>query len=618
MKMQDSSEGATTASRGMNSSSNSAAPAQRQVLYRKYDPSSKARRVSQLSIASSNGEGSSAQQNSAAPPTRVLGAHVRSIGSSSSASAGAIPPSQDGIGIPLADDSTSRNGIDYFAAQHSDSTAQSLALRQLERQAAINGYSSSGGSSAGSSTRGHNSTVSTPRHEQHSSNHDVNRHGVSTSSQPVMPGLSTVNSRSSQMSASSTHSIGAANQATELVQSHPHLSNNPIPRSQSAMATLQRESSTSSRNSGFKQFIPPSAYAATTSSTASSPGQLSSEALTALKPRMSAHLSSALARGLHNVNGMLDGTTPVRLPQSASNVANAVWNKLPPAVQQLKNEIAWEWDLDEGGSTSAAAAPQSDLPSRDSNKSPPAGQRSLSTSAIQLPGERSADSQRTGSLIPQASNGIMAPGLSTYATTGSPSAGQWQATKPDSLRIADQLRLDYVNKQVLSGPARHASSTPPIPIPRSKQPYRSGYQPKIGVWRDQTDHFLDMRSRKASRANGDSTILLHEERLLRRLEKLVEHHFPIPGEAASDQKSEITDGNDQTDRTVVKSEAAPSVPKSVISLKPADMFGKMLRGIVKSNSVKGLSASDIKGESSLTCTMYIQPLSLIVLTYIVS
>ncbi|KAK9899666.1 hypothetical protein P389DRAFT_2535 [Cystobasidium minutum MCA 4210] len=356
------------------------------------------------------------------------------------------------------------------------------------------------------------------------------------------------------------------------------------------MASLQREDSTSSRHSGFKQFIPPSAYAATTSSTASSPGQLPQDGLMGVKPRMSAHLSSALARGLNNVNGMLEGTTPVRLPHSASTVASAVWNKLPPAVQQLKNEIAWEWDLDDGSNSHRTVQA---TPERALSASPPQGARSLSTSAVELQPERSRDAQRPTSSASHASSSALStrgsPATSGAATPGL--AEPWQAMHPTSLRLADQLRLEYTNKQLnLRGPASSIPTTPPVP--KGKQPYRPGYQPKNGVWRDRTDDFMDLRSRRSARGTGDANIMLHEERLLRRLEKLVDLHFPAPetdGSIAGDSKT--TSENEKT--PTEKSDPVAAI-KASLSLKPGDMFGKVMRGIGRSGSSKTLSSSALR------------------------
>lgn len=55
--------------------------------------------------------------------------------------------------------------------------------------------------------------------------------------------------------------------------------------------------------------------------------------------------------------------------------------------------------------------------------------------------------------------------------------------------------------------------------PRSPAPYRPGFQPK-GVYRPRTDEFI--QSRKASRDVGR----IERTRLERRLEKLINLHFP--------------------------------------------------------------------------------------------
>lgn len=563
MLQHSSPDGATSSSTSADGST--AAPAQRQVLYRKYDPA-RARRVSQLSTLSGNGDGQP-HPNSAAPPTRVLGGRPRSIGSASAIN----PLTHDDTGLPMAE-GASKSGHGYFIQQHSDSTAQSLALRQRERerleQIRHNSYSSEG-SSNGSSSKYTINDSSTRNYDGTSNGH------TQGDAHPGMSSLTTVGSRSSQTASSSEqppHPImpAASDPATSL------------PRSQSAMATLQRENSSSSRHSGFKQFIPPSAYAATTASTASSPGQLPTEGPSLLKPRMSAHLSSALARGLSNVNGMLEGNTPVRLPQSASTVASAVWNKLPPAVQQLKNEIAWDWEPEDHGSSTQSGS------NRTLSKSPPQGLRSLSTGAVELSAERTRDDRRpTSSASYVSSNGLTGNPSPVGSGPTTPSLAD-QAAYPTSLRLADQLRLDFANKQMS---AKTSSLVTPSPAQRGKQPYRSGYQPRNGVWRDRTDEFMDLRSRRSVRGAGDSNIILHEERLFRRLDKLVELHFPPP--VVPEDADKPANRTGQYMASGEKPDPVAAI-KSSMSLKPGDMFNRVMRGIGKPNSSKTMSASALR------------------------
>lgn len=566
-------------SRDVASTSSSAAPSQRQVLYRKYDPV-KSRRLSQLS--SLNGSGTADGQphpNSAAPPTRVLGGRPRSIGSLATIS---VPShDQNDAGLPMAAESTSRSGHDYFVQQHSDSTAQSLALRQRERerleQSRQNSYSSSG-SSNGSSLR----HVSVDASAQIHNPAILNGHGSSD----MQPGASSSSTFTPHNGRPPPHTEESHHNHTQVPTIPIQNTSNAaattnLPRSQSAMASLQ--DSTSSRHSGFRQFIPPSAYAATASSTASSPGQLPSEGNSIIKPRMSAHLSSAFARGLSNVNGILEGNTPVRLPQSASTVASAVWNKLPPAVQQLKNEIAWDWDIEDHNSSQRSG------PDRSLSKSPPQGARSLSTGAVELSSDRTPEDKRPTSSASRVSShavsGTSSPMLSGPST---PNLAD-QAAHPTTLRLADQLRLDFANKQI----SKPSSSVVPSPVQRGKQPYRPGYQPKNGVWRDRTDEFLEFRSRRSVRGTGDSNVILHEERLYRRLEKLVDLHFPPPSLDVAAEKP--LPGNGQAPTAGDRADTTGTIKPS-LSLKPGDVFSRVMRGIGKTSSSKTLSASALRCE----------------------
>lgn len=590
---------------GISGSSNgvSAAPVQRQVLYRKYDPT-KVRRISQLSIASSSD--GIPHSNSAAPPTRVLGGRPASIVSASSPrSIGSANTYHNDSSAQNALDNNAKHGHDYFVQQHSDSTSHSLALRQRERerleQSRHNSYSSSDSShSAGDSSKSANAAhiLSTSKLPDERAVQIEPRYGA-LELPPAMPDLKTVPSHSSHVSATSDTSFTTLTQGGP-VQTVQHStngsSNTSLPRSQSAMATLQRESSVSSRHSGFRQFIPPSAYAVAGSSAASSPGQLPTEAHPSMKPRMSTHLSSAFARGLNNVNGMLDGSSPVRLPQSATNVANAVWSKLPPAVQQLKHEMVWDWENgshDNQHLVSASAAPSPGLSDqRVMAGNMPSGPRSLSLSAVQLVHDKERELQRPNS---SASQSTSRGGLITANSTGPPtptSPEAWQPAHPQSLRLADQLRLDYANKQLTQKPK-------PQQLPKGKQPYRSGYQPRNGVSRNQTDLFLELRSQRALRGSGDSNVLLHEERLLRRLEKLVDLHFPLLEDSSREQKAIALNKESEQSHLAEKSEVPSAMKTGINFRKTGDVFGKMIKGVMKSTSVNNLSSNDIRGKSSV-------------------
>lgn len=65
--------------------------------------------------------------------------------------------------------------------------------------------------------------------------------------------------------------------------------------------------------------------------------------------------------------------------------------------------------------------------------------------------------------------------------------------------------------------------------PRSPAPYRPGFQPK-GVYRPRTDEFIE--ARKASRDVGR----IERTRLERRLEKLIDLHFPLESQKLKEKQ----------------------------------------------------------------------------------
>ena len=397
---------------GTSSSSNGIPlPNAARVAYSRYDPNAvRNKRLSQLSHGSSDGIPMASTSTSAAPPARVLGSPARILHASSPTSSASSKGSDQGAteGLPM-------SGQDYFGVKHNDSTTQSMSLRALERGA---GPSLSGASSTSAST------VHTPS----------SLGGAVTYNTSGVPSLVTHRSNSSidsynSGSIQSDQDYPTSSAASTLhATSTSNISNGiPLPRSRSAMAAFPQANLASPPSTQYRPFIPPSTYARTSSSSsASSPGP--SGAAPAPSPgqlgaNVANHISLAFARGLNGVNGVVNGSTPVRLPQSASNVANAVWNRLPAGMQQLRNDLAWEhwennpsgqaYERDEsaipgmhgfGNSTRAAAAARDGNPAsaNEALAAPPANARSSSLGSVVLGTERLRE-ERPGS-----SNGAIA------------------------------------------------------------------------------------------------------------------------------------------------------------------------------------------------------------------
>ena len=120
-----------------------------------------------------------------------------------------------------------------------------------------------------------------------------------------------------------------------------------------------------------------------------------------------------------------------------------------------------------------------------------------------------------------------------------------------------------------------APSTSRVPG-RSPAPYRPGFQPK-GVYRPRTDEFVE--ARKQSRDAGR----IERTRLERRLEKLINLHFPPPGQ----RKSEASDP-----RLLQQNRRASSFWDLDLKNKSAS---DLWREVVQSQGAQG-GKNDIRGE----------------------
>ena len=350
----------------------------------------------------------------------------------------------------------------------------------------------------------------------------------------------------------------------------------PMPRSQSAMGSLQPSAASSSSPSKqpYRPFIPPSAYVPQPSSSASSPGVGSMGQI--VSSNVANHISSAFARGLNGVNGVVNGTAPVRIPQSASNVANAVWNKLPPALQMLKDE---NWDV---GSVPGTNGFASQYQEQGVPRVAPTNMRSHSLGAIGTGSEN--ERNKGGNLIN--SEITFAP---TNAFEGTSPPQPLQPAHAPAFPLAAQLRLEVANKQMTQQPSLHRGeslpSTTALNNPaKQKAPYKPGYRPKNGVSRLRTDEFLKLRNAKnglvgARKSSNDfdagiAKATLAEERLLRRLDKIIELHFP--NSLSGGTRPNLPESSSNTSLA----ESITASPRKQTGFRrSSDVFGKVLKGV---------------------------------------
>lgn len=573
-------------------SSGSSSNAARTIIYRKYDPSVKNRRVSQLS----NGASSPAAANgSGSSTTRVLGAvkpavivspdlhphSPRSSISSQDGILGSASPSGSSSGIYLAGSATSTQG-EYFDRAHSESTAPQISVRQREREKLHAGHAGRPESLKSQNSSQTSSTAHTPSQELSFIPNNGDYAVSSPRTNVTSSSLENGGYRPNTPPRLATHAGTISNGSSNTIQPAANASPASVPkepqflRSQSAMAALQPSSSTST--SIYKPFIPPSAYVTTPNSTASSPG------VGSMGQHVASQLSSAFAKGISNVNGVVNGTAPVRLPPAASQVANAVWNRLPPAFQLLR---------DDSFDSSTSSVFYTD-PGRSST--PPSAARSQSMSNLEGPAGRPFDSR------PGSSSGVSQDRIQHLSPQ-----------HPTALPLAAQLRLEVANKQ-LNGAAhpahsRDSSTSSSVMQARPKAPYKPGYQPKNGVWRTKTDEFLESRRRKVSSARRGSKelngvgakVALEEERLLRRLDKIVELHFPA-GEPANSHPASLTRSG--SDMSITSRLQGAPVQRQTAFRRTSDVFGKVLKGVTRGPDIRGTSRLEPHNRLRLTvpCT----------------
>lgn len=586
---------------------------------------------------------------------------VLSAGSSGADS----PMGVQGVHIRAGSNGSFNNG-DYFAARHNETTTPSISLRGRERDLLHGvltrentGYSTADDYSPAAYSVV-SSAISTPSSYTSQSQPQWQPQPQSQPHASSNPGLSTFNSTSSISSIASgvsSHASAASSDARSIAstlhassQAHhqrrgsavtgerpastssSNAAGIPLPRAQSAMAQLQatqNSSPPSSSSTGhvsqqqqqqqqYRPFIPPSAYVSRNNSAASSPG-LQGPMSHLVNSHMANQISSAFARGLNNVNGVVSGNSSVKLPASASNVANAVWNKLPPAVQALKHE---NWDNPNQQTANGSFSPHpAALQNPGGNAASPPhleGTRSLSLGAVVLGSERDRDGR------PGSSTSVATLQTNTSDATDAGQDAQYTVQHTSALPIAAQLRLEVANQSRTKGSAAphprvgregatasHSGSTANT---KAKTPYKPGYQPKIGVWRDRTATFMVFRHAKNesgftsfqgppnNRENGTlpdpvnlkSTVVksaLEEERLLRRLDKLVELHFPM---TASNSNPGTTNGaptltNSNSSSSLTSDAGSPL--KASMSRRTSDMFGRVIKNVSK---VAG-AGQDMKG-----------------------
>ena len=669
----------TSASGSTASSTSPAASGGARITYRAFDPTVRNKRISQLSTGSSNDGVShgSVPSSSAAPPTRVLGGSRSLPAGAQHAGPSAVvgSPSSAHSHSHSNDGSAGSSEADYFASRHSESTAPQLTLRQREREATIRPGSHHGvaGSSSSSVT---SSAAHTPgsvhHHQQHADGHAAAAMAKANGEAALRPGNSTVSDASSRSSShtsytgtdssfsspglaaergtissgASTIQTASARRLSSISPGLPFQLTGSRSRSQSQsaatglpMAGSPTQPHPHGPSHSFSQIQRPvfAVTGASSSSSASSPGP--SHLPANPMPHLTNHITSAFARGLHGVNGVLDGSTPVRIPSSASSVANAVWNRLPVGVQMLNRadsgvtnggtpegyvpgmggfgNMSHYFSSTPPASESGSSGQQGLLAPAGNSAGLPTSSRSLSMNAVAAVNGEGSKGSRPGT-----GNGSQSYQTSGRATPSTP-AGTGPGSTPQALDVAHptavplvaQLRLDYANQQLVRDKQGSSSKSPLLSREASassngqqkgamsnkakgKAPYKPGYQAK-GVMNDRTDEFIAFRNSRGGGRRGSKEIdsvgggsaisigggSLEEDRLLRRLDKIVELHFPAGG---TDGQAAAGPGGFSRSSSMnsLASDATGGLPAATSPQRlssgirrTSDMFGRVMKGV---------------------------------------
>ncbi|GLB35070.1 putative rabenosyn Rab binding domain [Lyophyllum shimeji] len=239
---------------------------------------------------------------------------------------------------------------------------------------------------------------------------------------------------------------------------------------------------------------------------------------------------------------------------------------------------------------STSSLNQSLLPPHDSvARSPP--QRDTLSRPISSPSNTTASGDRQ---LPQV------PSL------GTPSNAQETVCTPDS--VSSPSPSTHLTRSVSSAPSASASmlgsncSTPPQKpsAQRTQAPYRPGFQPK-GLYRPLTDDFIALRrvKRDGQGENGQGSGMKRVERtkLTRRLEKLIDLHFPPPvgdcmsSSASGDRRGSRTGGGSSVDNSVVNRRASAFFDFDIRNMKFSDA-GDLWRGVIGVAEVHNIRAAE--------------------------
>lgn len=117
---------------------------------------------------------------------------------------------------------------------------------------------------------------------------------------------------------------------------------------------------------------------------------------------------------------------------------------------------------------------------------------------------------------------------------------------------------------------------------RSPAPYRPGFQPK-GVYRQRTDEFIE------ARAHSRDVGKIERTRLERRLEKLIQLHFPLPGQRKEEAVQQ---------RPMPQNRRASSFWDLDFSDLKNKSAGDLWRGVLQTQASSQGTKNDIRGKSN--------------------
>jgi rabenosyn-5 len=226
---------------------------------------------------------------------------------------------------------------------------------------------------------------------------------------------------------------------------------------------------------------------------------------------------------------------------------------------------------------------------------PPIPALELSETHATTPPARNTDStsplpyRRRDLAVPQPRSSSLSIPQASHARATSPASPASSISVTPSISNIANTPSPISSTSSLPTPTSHAASRAPTPS-RSNAPYRPGFQPK-GVYRPRTDEFLEIRRTRNDVGRVERT------RLERRLEKLINLHFPHPDKEKQKDKDSIST-NGRPAKTLNR-RASSFFDIDIASLK-GKSAGDLWRGVVQSQAAAGGKMDIRAAEQTIT------------------